>query len=60
MAEVENATGARRPGISYHPIRFAKVHGITHDQARRLIKKLGKNEVKLIAAVAKLRKQVEL
>jgi len=60
MAEVEDATGTHRPSISYQPTRFAKVHGITQDQARRLIKKLGKNEVKLIAAVAKLRKPLGL
>jgi hypothetical protein len=38
----------------YEVAYFAKKHGITQDQARRLIRKLGNDRAKLDAAAAKI------
>ncbi len=61
MADSKSKRGAadrRRvsAGEGYEVNYFANKHGITRDQARKLIEKVGNNRDKLNAAAAKLKK----
>jgi hypothetical protein len=61
MADDNSKRGGRdrsrvAAGEGYEVAYFAKKHGITQEQARDLIKRVGNDRAKLDAAAAKLKK----
>ena len=50
-------TGRTYPGQGYEVTRFARKHGITRQQARELIRKIGNDRTKLNEAAANLKRE---
>jgi hypothetical protein len=51
----EHKPGARRPESAIEISELVRAHGITRDQARRLINRIGKNRAKLDQAATILK-----
>lgn len=57
MSENDQGTGRTYAGQGYEVTRFARKHGITRQQARELIRKIGNDRDKLNQAAAELRRR---
>jgi hypothetical protein len=55
----ENGTKGRTyAGLGYEPTRFARKHGITRQQAREIIKKVGNDRNRLNEAAEQLKREL--
>jgi hypothetical protein len=50
--------GRSYAGIGYEPTRFARKHGITRQQARDIIRKIGSDRAKLNEAAERLKREL--
>lgn len=56
MSDNEERTGRTYAGQGYEVTRFARKHGITRQQARELIRKIGNDRDKLNEAAVALKR----
>lgn len=57
VSHSNGGTGRTYAGQGYEVTRFARKHGITRQQARELIRKIGNDRAKLNEAAANLKRE---